>query len=333
MRKKICFIIASLLLVMNLIPGINIHATAATNTYINKDEATELAKWFIANDIYENNNNGWSEETVIEDVREMKDNQDYYIISLRKNGKNNGYIVVSGDLSDTLIKEYAYDGKPLFVDLLPIENPSEKSVSSGSSNEYTDIDLTEENIPFIEKVRSEKEKINTMDYGGITNPYKHVNDTYGAGWSYDTGSTISNFTLLDMDNFNASNHCSLTTITAIFNYHRNNGYGDISSNINTLFNRVKTIATEKGYYTPTNGTYPWYIDNLATDVWKYYGYSGKGNNDFFFWDVNSIMNTLEKEVNGNRPGAISFTSGTYGNHTVTFYGYSYYKKGGVKKCI
>ncbi|MBZ4665008.1 MAG: hypothetical protein JG770_261 [Mahella sp.] len=45
------------------------------------------------------------------------------------------------------------------------------------------------------------------------------------------------------------------------------------------------------------------------------------------------MNILEKEVNGKRPGAISFTSGIYGNHTVTFYGYSYYKKNGVKKCI
>ncbi|MBZ4665009.1 hypothetical protein [Mahella sp.] len=246
MRKKMCFIIVSLLLVMNLIPEINIHAATPTNTYINKDEAVELAKWFIANDIYENNNNGWSEETVIEDVREMKDNQDYYIISLRrKDGKNNGYIVVSGDLSDTLIKEYAYDGKPLFVDLLPIKKTSKKSVPSGLSNEYTDIDLTEENIPFIEKVKSEKDKINTMDYGGITNPYKHVNDTYGAGWSYDTGFTIPNFTLLDMDNFNASNHCSLTTITAIFNYHRNNGYRNIPSNINTLFNRVKTIATQK----------------------------------------------------------------------------------------
>lgn len=33
-------------------------------------------------------------------------------------------------------------------------------------------------------------------------------------------------------------------------------------------------------------------------------------------------------VDGNRPGAISFTSGSYGNHTVTYYGYNIYKKSG-----
>lgn len=57
--------------------------------------------------------------------------------------------------------------------------------------------------PFIEKVRSLNDIVSPLDYGGITNPYKHVNDTYGKGWSYDTGDTISGFTLLDMDNFDA----------------------------------------------------------------------------------------------------------------------------------
>lgn len=136
---------------------------------------------------------------------------------------------------------------------------------------------------------------------------------------------------LNMDDFDANNHCSLTTMTAVFNYHRSNGYGAIPSNLTALFNRIKTIATNNGYYSSTNGTYPWYIDNLATDVWKYYGYSGKGNNDFFFWNTTAIMNTLAGEVDGNRPGAISFTSGTYGSHTVTFYGYNYYIKNGTKK--
>lgn len=42
----------------------------------------------------------------------------------------------------------------------------------------------------------------------------------------------------------------------------------------------------------------------------------------------SDNNTLKGEVDGNRPGAISFTSGSYGNHTVTYYGYNIYKKSG-----
>lgn len=47
-----------------------------------------------------------------------------------------------------------------------------------------------------------------------------------------------------------------------------------------------------------------------------------------FNGVESINNTLKGEVDGNRPGAISFTSGSYGNHTVTYYGYNIYKKSG-----
>lgn len=107
----------------------------------------------------------------------------------------------------------------------------------------------------------------------------------------------------------------------MFNYHRTRGYSEINSNINTLFNWVRTIATNNGYYASSNGTTPYYINNLVTDVWSYYGYSGTGNND-----KNSIHKTLKGEVDGNRPGAISFTSGHYGNHIVTYYGYIFYKK-------
>lgn len=181
---------------------------------------------------------------------------------------------------------------------------------------------------FLEKIRNTPSLFTSdNNYGQITNPYQHVNDNYGTGWSLKTSKSISGFKLLDMANFEAENHCSLTTLTAIFNYHRSQGYSKIPSDLNTLFGRIKTIATDNGYYTPS-GTNPTQIDNLAKDIWKYYGYSGTANNDFFFNGVESINNTLKGEVDGNRPGAISFTSGSYGNHTVTYYGYNIYKKSG-----
>lgn len=318
--KKILSIILSLIVAFGL--SSNVYASEQPNN-ITENEAKELAKWFIANDIYENNNNGWSENTIIKSIE--NDVNGSYVVKLESNSKNNGYIVVSKKISDSLIKEFAYEGEPLFVNLIPIQK---ESVTLGlSSSENRDIDQTDENLPYLLKVRENLKMVTLYsDYGNITNPYSHVNSTYGSGWSYHSGSTISGFTTLDMSDFSAENHCSLTTMTAIFNYHRTHGYSSISSNINTLFNRVKKIATDKGYYTPSGGTMPWYIDDLATDVWKYYGYSGSGNNDFFFWDVNSINNTLKGEVDGNRPGAISFTSGSYGNHTVTYYGYVFYKK-------
>ena len=193
MRKRVCFTIMALLMaIMTLMPGGNIYAAEDSNI-ITSEEAVRLARWFMANDVYENHNNGWSEETVIDNIIKIQDNQEYYIITLSNNGKNNGYIIVAGDLRDTLIKEYAYDGYPLFVDLLPVRGSSQNERSTSSSNE--DIDLTAENLPYLEKIRNTSE-VSTLDYGGITSPLIHVNNTYGGGWVYDSGSTITGFTLL-----------------------------------------------------------------------------------------------------------------------------------------
>lgn len=320
--KKILSII--LFLIITFVFSSNAYASKQPNN-VTKNDAIELARWFIANDIYENDNDGWSENTIIKSVE--NDGNSSYIVKLESNSKNNGYIVVSKKISDPLIKEFAYEGEPLFVNLIPIQKEI-VPFSLNNSKNY-DLDQTNENLPYLLKVRENLRMVKLHgNYGNITDSYSHINSTYGSGWSYHSGSTISDFTTLDMDNFSAERHCSLTTMTAIFNYHRTHGYSSISSNIKTLFDRVKKIATDNGYYTPSSGTMPWYIDNLATDLWKYYGYSGSGNNDFFFWDVNSINNTLKVEVDENRPGAISFTSGSYGGHTVTYYGYIFYKKSG-----
>lgn len=320
--------ILSLILVLAMTFSLSTTALAAdsTTSSISENEAVELARWFIANDIYENGNNGWSESTVIDSV--TTDSGFYgssYIVNLSANGKNNGYIVLGTTVADVLIKEFSYSGKPLFVDLQPINGGT---AAYHSDNSVFSVDNTNENMPFLEKIRNTPSLFTSdNNYGQITNPYQHVNDNYGTGWSLKTSKSISGFKLLDMANFEAENHCSLTTLTAIFNYHRSQGYSKIPSDLNTLFGRIKTIATDNGYYTPS-GTNPTQIDNLAKDIWKYYGYSGTANNDFFFNGVESINNTLKGEVDGNRPGAISFTSGSYGNHTVTYYGYNIYKKSG-----
>lgn len=176
-KKMICFLQMVILLTLSALPVHAYEVSAEpenTNSSITEIEAVELAKWFIANDIYENGNDGWSEETVICDVEE---DIGYY---------NNSYIV-----------------------------------------------------------------------------------------------------------------------------------------------NLKANNTDNGYYTSSDGTMPYYIDNLATAVWTHYGYSGKGNNDFVFTSTESLKNTLKSEIDGNRPGTISFTSGTYGDHTVTYYGYNIYSKTGT----
>lgn len=323
--------------------------------------ARNLAIWFIANNIKNSPECGWNQDTRISEeelVRDENNNIISYIFKLQNNFNDNGYVVVSGSSSMNLISEFSYEGSPLFYDLIemPRENKEmEKAapILSEAKDANNIIDFSDENAEYLNTVRNtdmyeifngkdtKKEKgyfESSSKYGGITDPYKHVNDTYGDGWSYSSSDTISGFKLLDMDNFNARMHCSLTSLTAIFNYHRGHGYSNIESNIDQLFKDIKKIGEDEGYYDPDGtginaGTNPTKIDNLAIDVWKKYGYNkATADNDFFFWDTNSIANTLKDEVEANRPGTISFTSGTYENHTVTYYGYKEYKKGSSKRC-
>ncbi len=337
MKKRILALVLALVFILSISSRVNadngeINYKKSNNEIITLTEAEELARWFIANDIYENNNDGWSESTVISGIDEgVGYYKDSYIINL-ENDDDNGYIVISRKISDVLIKEFAYSEKPLFLNLVPLDQnkkafESKIDVDQNSRLGCTkvNIDQTNENLPYILKVRKYMLRQN-LQYGEIKNPYKHVNDKYGSGWKYSDSSTVPGFKSLDMSDFTADNHCTLTTMTAIFDYHRRNGHISIDSDINTLFNRIKKIATDKGYYTPSGGTKPWYIDNLAEAIWDYYGYDGTGDNDFFFLSTKSINKTLKKEIDGNRPGAISFTHGDYGDHTVTYYGYIFYKK-------
>ncbi len=249
-----------------------------------------IVEAFISNDIQTNPSSLWSEST---EVSGVVTNNNLYLVKLKRDDKNNGYVVVG---KDNIIKEFGYIGGPLFFSLVPIN-------------------------------REEKE----ITHDKIDKTYKHVNERYGLGWEYHSGNTISDFNSLNMDIFSFDNHCTLTSVTAIFNYYRNKGFKRISSDIHELFNIVSEIATKNGYYNSKIGTYPWYIDNLVRDVWDYFKYEGKANNDFFFWDSNSLNKTLKKEIDEARPGIISFTNGNYGLHTVTFYGYKIYSREGRDK--
>lgn len=169
--------ILSLILVLAMTFSLSTTALAAdsTTSSISENEAVELARWFIANDIYENGNNGWSESTVIDSV--TTDSGFYgssYIVNLSANGKNNGYIVLGTTVADVLIKEFSYSGKPLFVDLQPINGGT---AAYHSDNSVFSVDNTNENMPFLEKIRNTPSLFTSdNNYGQITNPYQHVND-------------------------------------------------------------------------------------------------------------------------------------------------------------
>lgn len=62
--------------------------------------------------------------------------------------KNNGYIVLGTTVADVLIKEFSYSGKPLFVDLQPINGGT---AAYHSDNSVFSVDNTNENMPFWRK--------------------------------------------------------------------------------------------------------------------------------------------------------------------------------------
>jgi hypothetical protein len=153
--------------------------------------------------------------------------------------------------------------------------------------------------------------------------YNYVNARYGTGYSLQTSKVVSSAgSALLMSSFtNNSNHCVITALTYVFDYHRrNNGKTAIPSNIQTLFNDIKTVATANGY-TPTGGTPPTKIDNIIKDVWTKYGYSGTGSSVYVFSE-----STFKTEIDNNRPALLNISFGYYGNHTVTMIGYLVYSK-------
>ena len=156
-----------------------------------------------------------------------------------------------------------------------------------------------------------------------SNVHSYVNDRYGSGWSLESSSTVSNAgSPLLMNSFPGnSNHCTITALTYVFDYHRrNSGKTNIPNNINTLFNDIKDIATSHGY-TPSGGTPFWNVSNIINDVWDEYNHSGSGNSVYAF-----TQNTFKNEVDNNRPALLNITAGHYGYHTVTMVGYRVYSK-------
>lgn len=176
---------------------------------------------------------------------------------------------------------------------------------------------------FYEKIRP---NIELTPYANIKDPYKDVKNKYGDDFSYYKEKYIVDFESLNMDKFEGKNHCSLTSLTAIFNYYRENGYYKIDDNLDKLFENIRKIAEDSLYYIPDYGTFPIFIDKLSTKVFRFYGYEdGLGVNKLFFWDLKDLLKFLENEIDEARPGIISFSNGYYWNHSITFYGYVIFK--------
>lgn len=349
-----------LVFIVTLFTNTFVFAAAENNANIDVDNAGKIAVWFIANNIGKSIDCTWGQNTRISKIVNLydeKNNITGFSFELKDGEIDNGYIVVSGDSETSIIKEYAFSGKPLFYNIgddtfdkvyftAPFEYFVEKNKKITSlkkkdvefkniSNKFKhNSKKAEDNKKFITKAKEDKDfKLNEWmcgyqgqisgqsGYGGITDPYTYVNDRYGTGWSYNSGNFLSATAHLMSEFESNANNCTLTAITTCFEYQRSIGQSGIPSSTSTLYTDVQTIAKNYGY-TASAGTDPTYADDIVTDLWHKYNHStGRGNNDYV-----CTWSTVTSEIDQNRPFLTNIAFGYYANHTITVTGYCVYTR-------
>ena len=144
---------------------------------------------------------------------------------------------------------------------------------------------------------------------------------------------IENFKPLVMSEFDAKNHCTLASITAILNYYGTIGMSSIPKDPDKIFASVKDVAIKNSYYFPVLGTPTIFIPKIIKKVWRSFFYNGTAVNKLFFKNEEAIVNEFVEELEAERPLILSLADGRYKNHSVTVYGYRLVEIGGKRELV
>ncbi len=360
--KVVLTLLCASLLFLNL-PTNSVKADTNQNLPTHEDYGL-FAVWFIASDKHQNEDSGWDANTRIKDIIEIHDINNQligYTFELINNGTNNGYIFVRNVEGNLSVAEYSYQESPQYR-ISEIDGEPDKVYFVSSLEYYMESNnklysLEEENVSptlilntqrryseqtsevnpevsqFLRNIGSLEQwiAVEENDATGvalrstqqISDVYNYVINTYGTGWTMKSQKTLS-ITARLQSSFEANvENCTLSSLTQAFFYFRSS-YPNIASNITTLYNDIKTIATSHGY-TSSGGTPPTKIDNIITDIWKKYNYNnGKGNNDYLI-----SFGIFKGEIDNDRPALFNMANGYYTNHTVLVKGYRIYEKSGI----
>lgn len=363
MRRAFGTLVAALLMVSLVASSVAASPRSPMEDRLTPQEAGSLAIWFIANNIADGNELGWTHETRISKITPLyseTDTPNAYAFELQTGEDESGYVIVSALDGINAIHEFAYSGKPLFYeasedsfDRVYLTGPLEYAVEvNGTIRGVNGRNVPREvlrtrfqpneqarvfNRGLLEVVH-EKGLLDLDEwmlgysgqipagqngYGGIYDPYAYVNDRYGSGWSLKNSATISGVPNYLQADFEYAENCTLSALTMIFKYHR-----DYSGKTNIPSNQYTLYNRIKTIatthgYTPSGGTPPTKIDDIINDVWSYYGYSGYGWN-YYLWSYS----TFTTQVNNNRPSSINILGGYYSDHSVALVGYRTYQKSG-----
>lgn len=346
----------------------NVQAVEVTDSNLEENDFGKYAIWFIANDIYTNDDSKWTEDTRISNIVPIKNPDNTiigYTFELKTKGNDSGYVFVKYQDIDMefSIAEYSYIDQPLYQ--LPKIKGNVRDVYTGglgeyyilaTSNKLFDVEGNEidRNIIDIKKPSKKIKRNNVNDElkeletsldewmvgyngqitgangtnAGITNTYQYVNDRYGSGWIYTTNKILP---------------VSAYTQSAFSSSDNNNC---VISSVTTL---LKYYQQHKGYSNIPNNIYTIYAD-VRTIAVKH-GYTNSTGTPFS--KINNIVtdsfakygytsvkgnsnyllsySTFRNEIDNNRPVLFSNTNGYYANHNFVVIGYRSYTRNSASK--
>ena len=273
--KKVCCIILCFSLLAVCHPAFIIHAESPLRSTSNDDVYGLFATWFIASDIYENPDSGWNLNTAFHTTTKIYDTENRligYTFELTNGGQNNGYVFVRNVDGDLSITEFSYDESPLYhISSLdsrpdkvyyasPLEYYIEKNnklytidddlVLSGNvlrqqnRGHSRELPINPELLMFLRGSVEPTGSITTQSTTEISDIYQYILDNYGSGWTVKSEKTLNIPARLQSSFESNVENCTLSSLTQAFYYFRSS-YSNIPSNINTLYNDVKEVATEQ----------------------------------------------------------------------------------------
>lgn len=165
----------------------------------------------------------------------------------------------------------------------------------------------------------------------IRNPKVHLSKHYGKGWTFESLNRVHGYRCLNMSTFPGKNHCSLTAVTAISRFYRDQGFVAFPSSDRSIYDYVHSFAQKRKFYFKRIGTFSFFIGSIVKGLWNKVGYHVNVKNHPLLLSEQKIQELLMGEVDAQRPCIVSFSGGQYRRHSLVLYGYLIYKRDGEEK--
>lgn len=359
--KRFISLLLSIALVFSF--TFSVYAAPSKSTPITSDQeipvttqiAATLAMLFVGSNL--ENTDLWTMDTKISSVDPLFDNQGKitaYCINLETNSQATGYVVVSTDINEPLIQEYAmecppiykssqfiaqtqthlaslggekiYYSGPLNYSTAPKVNQSLMEESSQFSASQTS-DFHEKNLTLINEIKEtgildssyfSRESKASRAGARISDPLDYLHSLYPSWTFSNAGYHNIGDTFIVSYYISENDACAMYAISAILKYHLGSAYSfySIKNTVLQLFrNSSYSNGNASGNYYLDIGEYKGFT-NLCL---KHYGLSQTASSSMNSWSIG------KSAISRNRPIMLNIWSapgGNYSDHTVTAYAWT-----------